>query len=136
MGMHEAQGSCTNNRQIVTATLEDRVLSGLRERMLDPELVAIFVREYHDEHARRSIEARRSSAKLDRKVAEANAKIERLVAAISGGGAEFAEVKDALAQARADRDRAAAELLEIEALPVVALHPTIAADRSSIWIKP
>jgi site-specific DNA recombinase len=44
-----------------------------------------------------------------------NAKIERLVAAISGGGAEFAEVKDALAQARADRDRAAAELLEIDA---------------------
>jgi site-specific DNA recombinase len=59
-----------------------------------------------------------------------NAKIERLVAAISGGGAEFAEVKDALAQARADRDRAAAELLEIEALRVVALHPTIAADHS------
>ncbi len=125
---HKADGSCTNNRQIITATFEDRVLSGLRERMLDPELVAMFVREYHSEHARRSIDARRSSAKLDRKVAEANAKIERLVAAISGGGAEFAEVKDALAQARADRDRAAAELLEIEALPVVALHPAIAAD--------
>jgi hypothetical protein len=49
--MHEAQGSCTNNRQIITATFEDRVLSGLRERMLDLELVAIFVREYHGEHA-------------------------------------------------------------------------------------
>jgi hypothetical protein len=128
MGMHEAQGSCTNNRQIITAAFEDRSYPDCANACLIPNSLPFLVREYHGEHARRS--STPADRALDRKVAEANAKIKRLVAAISGGGAEFAEVKDALAQARTDRDRAAAELLEIEALPVVALHPTIAADHS------
>ncbi|WBH17052.1 recombinase family protein [Sphingomonas radiodurans] len=125
---HKSDGSCTNNRQITTDQFERRVLAGLRERMLDPELVALFVREYHQEYARRSADTKRESTKLEKRVTDAAAKVQRLVAAIATGAGEFAEIREALTKAKADRDAATAELAEVESLPVVALHPTIAAD--------
>lgn len=51
-----------------------------------------------------------------------------MVEAIASGAGEFDEFKGALAKARAERDQAAEQLAEVEALPVVALHPTIAAE--------
>ena len=38
--------NCTNGRTISTRNCVDRVLTGLSERMLDPALVAVFVKEY------------------------------------------------------------------------------------------
>ncbi len=46
---------------------------------------------------------------------------------ISEGAGEFTEIRDALVQARADRDRAEATLAELDAPAIIALHPTIAA---------
>lgn len=45
-------GGCSNTRIISDERYEDRVLAGLKERLLDPEAVALFVREYHEENAR------------------------------------------------------------------------------------
>ncbi|MDR7102955.1 recombinase family protein [Croceicoccus sp. BE223] len=117
---------CDNRRQITTENYERRVLEGLESRLLDPELVSIYVREYHKEFAKRAGESRRQSTRLETKKTDADRKVARLVAAIAQGGDEFPEIREALQQARADRDHAAAQLAEIEALPVVALHPGIA----------
>ena len=119
---------CTNNRTISTDSYERRVIVGLSERMLDPELVEIFVAEYQAEYAKRASGMRRKRGAVERRIATANASIERLVGAIASGGGTFDEVRDALARARSDRDAAVAELQEQDAFPVVALHPTIAAD--------
>lgn len=127
-GSRQEGSGCSNNRLISTDSYEARVLEGLRERMLDPELVSIFVKEYHEEFARRAAQTRRDSTQLQRRHAEASRKLERLVEAIASGAGEFDEFKGALAKARAERDQAAEQLAEVEALPVVALHPTIAAE--------
>ena len=119
---------CTNNRSISTESYERRVLTGLRERMLDPELVEIFVSEYQAEYAKRSSQLRRERGSVERRLADASAKIERLVGAIASGAGSFDEVRDALAKARADRDAATAEMQDQDALPVVVLHPAIVAD--------
>ena len=119
---------CTNNRTISTESYERRVLAGLRERMLDPELVAIFVAEYQAEYAKRAARMRRERGSVERRIATATATIERLVGAIASGAGSFDEVRDALAKSRAERDAAVAEQQEQDALPVVALHPAIAAD--------
>ena len=119
---------CTNNRTISTDSYERRVVAGLRERMLDPELVEIFVAEYQAEYAKRASKMRRERGSVERRIAEANASIKRLVGAIAAGGGTFDEVRDALAKARGDRDAATAELQEQDAFPIVALHPAIAAD--------
>ena len=121
-------GACSNGRTISTAIMEDRVLQGLRSQMLDPELVEIYVREYHLDYARRAKELGREGDRLRRSHHDAVAKVERLVRAIADGGDEFVEIRDLLSQARADRDRLADELAQLEHLPVVALHPTVIAD--------
>ena len=120
--------NCANNRQITTANYERRVLAGLQNRLLDPELVKIYVDEYQKEHARRAADARKQTMRTQRKLDEAKAKIGRLVAAIASGAGEFTEVHQALATAKADCAAAEEQLAEIAALPVVALHPTIADD--------
>jgi len=121
-------GGCTNNRTIGTEQLEGRVLAGLQERMLDPELVSVFVREYHQEYGRRSADRTRRRSKVEKRRDEAVAKVNRLVEAIANGADEFVEIRAVLAAAREDRDQLDAEMHEIDALPVIALHPGIAED--------
>lgn len=125
-GLREGN-NCTNDRRISTKRYEERVLSGLRRQMLAPELVEIFVKEYHAEAARNARSMANDRARTERQLRDARAKVERLVIAISEGAGEFTEIRDALVQARADRDRAEATLAELDAPAIIALHPTIAA---------
>ncbi|WP_375404248.1 zinc ribbon domain-containing protein [uncultured Sphingomonas sp.] len=120
--------ACPNNRTISTKLMEGRVLSGLRDRMLDPEAVSAYVREYHLEHARRSRELAREGGQLRGRHQDAVAKVERLVMAVANGGEEFVEIREVLAKARSERDALAEQIQHIEQLPVVELHPTIIAD--------
>jgi site-specific DNA recombinase len=43
---HRSKGTCANRMLISRRTLEERVLSGLKERMMAPDLVAAFVDEF------------------------------------------------------------------------------------------
>jgi site-specific DNA recombinase len=120
--------ACSNNRIVSARIMESRVLSGLRRHMLDPELIEIYVREYHLEHTRRAKEWERENARLRKQHREATLKVERLVEAVANGADEFAEIRDVMSKARAQRDGLADQLTQIEQLPVVALHPTIVND--------
>ncbi len=104
------------------------MLAGLTEPMLDPGLVDLYVREYHEEYSRRASALRQNEAKLHRRLSEARARVSRLVAAIAEGGAEFAAIRGALATARAEEDAAERALAEVDAMPAIALHPKVAAD--------
>lgn len=128
--LHREGGTaaCGNNRTIGTAQMEERVLSGLRKDLLDPALVEVYVREYHREHARRAKSLRQDAGHLQREHAQAAAQVDRLVSALAEGGEEFAEIRAALRAATARRDEAAQRIEQLESLPVIALHPTAAAD--------
>ncbi|BEV02240.1 recombinase family protein [Novosphingobium olei] len=120
--------ACANGRTISTKKMEARVLNGLTEQMLDPEAVEIYVREYHREHARRAGDLGREGEKLRKRHRELATKVERLVAAIADGGADFVEIREAMAKAKTERDQLADQIDQLEQLPVIALHPTIARD--------
>lgn len=122
------QGGCTNTRSINTDRYEKAVLGGLETELLHPDLIAAYVREWHRENARRAAEGGNRRDAVQRRHAEADRKVKRLVAIVADGDGDFEEMRAALAQARADRDRAAAELAEIEAPRVVALHTGLAED--------
>ncbi len=125
---HKDGGGCSNNRTVGTHLLEARVIGGLKTHMLHPDLVSAFVREYHLEHSRKVRAIEKGRDQLERRLAEANQKLERLVAAIAEGASDFPEIRAALTRVRAERDAAADQLRDAEALPVVALHPRIADD--------
>ncbi len=120
--------ACANNRIVSGRVMEARVLTGLQQNMLDPELVEIYVREYHHEHARRSRDLDREGERLKKRHRDAVAKVERLVMAVADGADQFVEIRDVLGRARGERDALAAA---IDQLPVVALHPTVIADYRS-----
>jgi site-specific DNA recombinase len=118
-------GGCTNSRTIVQAQYEARVLAGLKSQLLDPELVTAYVRERHRQFAKRAAEDGRTRAELERKRDAITRKIQRLIDAIAADGA-FAEIRDALARHRADRDELEHRLAAMKAVDVIALHPGLA----------
>lgn len=122
---HDGAG-CSNTRTIIQEQYEARALAQLKAQLLDPDLVSAYVRERHRQFALRAAEGATSRADLDRRLTRVKRKIDRFVAAIAEGA--FAEIRDALAQARAERDEIEQALATIEALPVVALHPALAED--------
>lgn len=127
-GRHRDGRGCANGRTITTRELERRVLHGLSQRLLDPELVRIFVEEWRAERARLASGARRELTQLERRKGAAERKIARLVSAIAEGLGEFADIRRALLAAREELERANSELAALEAEKVVALHPGLAHD--------
>jgi DNA invertase Pin-like site-specific DNA recombinase len=119
-------GTCSSTTVITAAELEHRVLAGLRDQLLSPEAVSLMVREYHLERERILRDSGRTRAQLERRLAQARAAVERLVAAIADGGGAFPELREALAQKSAERDSIARELAEVQAPTTIALHPQIA----------
>ena len=78
-------GDCTNGRRVKASRLENDVISGLREHLMQPEAIAAFVSEYEQQARVISAAAKRqraSAAKLER---DTSAQIERLVMAIADG---------------------------------------------------
>ncbi|HZG31729.1 MAG TPA: recombinase family protein, partial [Sphingopyxis sp.] len=117
---------CSNNRTIDNDDFERRVIGGLTEQLLDPEMVSAFVREYHLDYTRRAADLAARDGHLRAAVEEADERIARLVDAVASGGGQFAEIRAALQRATEERDGLRAELADLECLPVVALHPQIA----------
>ena len=75
---HHRRGSCDNNRTIRRPMIEQRVLSGLTEKLVSSDAVAAAVRAYHDELNRLKQE-RRAQNSFDR---QALAKVERAIASV------------------------------------------------------
>lgn len=119
--------TCAHKRLIRTDHYQARVIEDLRSGMLAPEVVEAYVREYRRDYARRTADLTRQSAKLQAKLAEAERRLARLVAAIADGGGEFAEIRESLKVARDTRDTIAADLASAQAMPqVLTLHPNLA----------
>lgn len=119
-------GRCTNTRRFRREDIEERVLGGLRDNLLAPDIVKAVVAEYHVHMERIHRRDAESQIKIQRDYNRAKAAVGRLVAAIADGGADFAEVKAALSAKKAEMTAAEKALSEIDAVPVIALHPQVA----------
>ena len=91
------KGTCTNGRTMSALALEERILDGLREKMLEPELVQTFVSEHHAELQRQQKENRRQRRQRAKERSDLERQIARLVDAIAEGTAgNVAAVADKL----------------------------------------
>lgn len=82
---HRSKGTCTNTLLISRHALEDRVLSGLKERMMAPDLVAAFVDEFNAEMRELATSAERETLAATRTLAEIERKLAAIVHAIEDG---------------------------------------------------
>ncbi|MBX3481630.1 MAG: recombinase zinc beta ribbon domain-containing protein [Caulobacter sp.] len=118
--------ACGNRRTLSRAAIEARILDGLETRLLAPEAVAAYVRAYHRHWADQAAAEARQLAPLERRVAELDRAIGRIVDAIASGAAGK-HIAAKLTALEAEHDEAAARLAEARAntapAPAVTLHP-------------
>jgi site-specific DNA recombinase len=121
---YRQKGTCANNRTVKLVDLTARVLGGVKERLLSPEMFREFADEYRSRQAGRTRDAARRRAQADRERADLERRVERLAEAIADGTAgptiraKLAEAEHRLAQVRADQSAHAAPV-------VTELHPAL-----------
>ena len=79
------KGTCDNARTIGRQEIEARVLEGLKERLLAPDLVAEFMKAMQDELVALRRERKANDAKRARKLADIDRKISGMMRAIEDG---------------------------------------------------
>ena len=82
---YREKGVCSNRRTPSRDKVEARVLDGLRDNILSPEAVALYVRTYHRAAQARKANEAATKAPLEKRLAEARRAIDRIVSAIERG---------------------------------------------------
>lgn len=118
--------ACSNKRSYPRAALEQRVLEGLRARLLRPEAVLAYVRAYHAAWQRQRAQEAGRRAPIEKRLAEIARSSARIVDAIASG-LHTPAMGERLMAEEAERKRLQAELeAGAAAEPPVELHPRAA----------
>ena len=126
-GVRSGKG-CTNTRIISELRYNERVLGGLREQLLTPEAVDLYVSEYQAERTIRDREAGQQRRDLERKIQTETGRINRLINAIADGRAAISDICDRLKVAEHARSECRQRLASLDDEQVVLLHPAIAQE--------
>ena len=119
------KGTCTNRALIRRSEVEARVLEGLKEHLLHPDLIAEFVAEYQREYNQLMQSARTDRTRLEKELGQVRRQIEQIVDAVANG--MFHEsMKTKLTDLEARQAELEAELAEIGEEPPIRLHPGLA----------
>ena len=110
---------------ITVQKLDDRVLAGLKDRMLAPDLFAEFAQEYQKEWRRLRRERGARRAKIEKEYADTEKRIERLVTAIEEGG-DCKTLPGRIRTLEARREELDCEISSDEPeTPDIVLHPNL-----------
>jgi site-specific DNA recombinase len=82
---HSRRGSCANNRTVHRVRIEERVLSGLKDKLVSADSVAEAVRAYHEEMNRLNHERRAKSEADHRSLGKIERSIAGIMVAIEDG---------------------------------------------------
>lgn len=122
-----SKGTCNNATAINRQAIETRVLSALKDRLLTPELVAVFVAEFQREVARLQNESVGNQARLTSQLTGVERKIEGVLRAIEDG-AWNDTIKQRLTELESQQKQLKAELAKAgRADNTVSLHPNAAS---------
>jgi site-specific DNA recombinase len=118
------KGTCDNRLSLRRDVIEATVLNGLKEHLMHPELVAIFVKEFIAEFNRLAASHDRDKTRIQAELDHVTRQLTRLIEAIKSGVPGEA-VKDEIAVLEARRTELMASL-EAAPPPAPRLHPNIA----------
>ncbi len=121
---HVMYGSCTNNHGIAREALERRVLDGLRDRLMAPEVAAEAMRAYAEETNRLNRE-RRAAGEADRRALAAVEKKAKELLTIMEDGGYTRGMTDRLRDLEAKQDELTARIRQT-AVDIPDLHPNTA----------
>lgn len=119
-------GSCQYAKTFYLRSVESAVLIGLEKEMRHPQVIAEYVRTYHDERKRLTAKANAKRAQFESRLGELNREIERLVDAIAKGHGDPAVLGPRSTALSQERKQIAMELeAESAASNSVALDPAV-----------
>jgi site-specific DNA recombinase len=116
-----SKGTCTNVLLIARQELEDRVLSGLKERLMAPDLVAGFIDAFNNEMRNLATSAEGEGLAVKRTLADVERKIVAIVRAIEDGGYN-STLKARLTALEQEKAQAEIRLRTCKPAPVLRLH--------------
>ena len=120
---YRERGDCNNNRSVTREHVERRVLEGLRNNLADPDLMAEYVRSYHEAMRELASTQTNDRAAIERRLAELSRGIQRIVDKVVDGTAPDA-LMTRLVEMEAEEKSLKASLAQIdEDFVPVALHP-------------
>jgi site-specific DNA recombinase len=120
----QRKGTCDNRLTIARQEIESRVLEGLKERLLAPELVGAFIEGFLEETRRARDEAKVERAQRERQLAEIKRKIAAILRAVEDGLYD-PSLKTRLAELNAERQKAEMQFGTDDPDLDVLLHPDL-----------
>ncbi len=121
---HRNRGTCANNLTIRRDTLEESVLNGLKDRLMEPELVKEFVAEYHRELNRLAAGQDQQRHQRSQELSRVEKSIREIIEAIKSG-IRSASMRSELEELEEAKTKLGAEIEDAPASPV-RLHPALA----------
>ena len=118
------KGTCDNRLTVRRDELEAKVLDGLRDQLMHPELVTTFIDEFHREVNRQSAEQGGRRDRTGRELEKTEREIRRVIEAIKAGVPGVA-VKDEMTALESRRTDLLAQF-EAAPPPMPRLHPNLA----------
>jgi site-specific DNA recombinase len=121
---HKSKGTCSNNLLLSRKDIENRVLAGLKHRMMSPEIVAAFISEFNAELAKISGVADKERGAAKRALADVERKIASIIKAIEDG-AYNSTLRDRLTSLEGEKASIEAKLAQAAPAPTVRIHPNL-----------
>ncbi|WP_259994568.1 recombinase family protein [Leisingera sp. M523] len=117
---------CTNRATIGRAEVEERVLSGLKQRLLAPDLLAQFAEEYRKAFNDAAAGACQDRQKAEHSLRKVESRIANILTAIEDG-MYTASMKDKMSELEGEKARLAAVIADNPDPPALRLHPRLSA---------
>ncbi|WP_259999525.1 recombinase family protein [Leisingera sp. M523] len=117
---------CTNRATIGRAEVEERVLSGLKQRLLAPDLLAQFAEEYRKAFNDAAAGACQDRQKAEHSLRKVESRIANILTAIEDG-MYTASMKDKMPELEGEKARLAAVIADNPEPPALRLHPRLSA---------
>jgi hypothetical protein len=117
-----SKGTCGNRSTISRKEIEDRVLTGLSDRLLAPNLIQVFLDEFEAELHREAASAGRERKRAGVQLIAIDRKIAGILKAIEDG-AYHPSLKDRLTALEAEKAAIQGHLAELADPPKVQVHP-------------
>lgn len=128
---HAESGTCPDPHTFYLDTIERTVITALKAEMTSPDVIAEFVRAYHEERRALAADMSARRGELERRRDMLTREVERLVDAIARGLGDPAVLGPRSTAANAERLRIEHEIESLGApINVIALHPAVIATYS------
>ena len=118
-------GTCTNRKTIRRVDVEARVLAGLRNNLLHPDMIREFIAEFQREVQEQRLASLSARTGAEQDLAKVIKEIDHIITAIAQG-MFHASMKARMDTLEADKSRLTAQLADVPAPEPVTLHPGLA----------